>query len=98
MPTKLSEPYSRDTTPEAQRLLNNIVREMPQLKRAQRFFAINRFVREMAIAGHQARDTTLTQREAQLLLIRDLLGDEDFSRVYGAKRHGRTRAVSQDRS
>lgn len=81
--TKLSEPYSWDTTPEAQRYLNRIVREMPPMKRAARFFELNRAVRERAIAGRLLRDSSLTRREAELQVIRSLLGDADFDRVYG---------------
>ena len=84
--TTLSDPYSRDTTPEAQRYLNNLVREMPQAKRAARFFSLNQFVRRNAIGGRQLRDATLSEREAQLLVIRSMLGDELYHRVYESRR------------
>lgn len=83
MPTELSEPYSRDTTPEAQRVLNRMVLEMPQVKRAQRFFEVNRFAREQGIAGHMKRDPSLTRRQAYLKVIRENLGDDLYFKVYG---------------
>jgi hypothetical protein len=80
--TKLSEPYSRDTTPEAQRFLNQVVREMPQLKRSRRLFELAHFARELAITGHQSRDAKLTRREAELLVIKSMLGRPLYEKVY----------------
>ena len=76
------EPYSRDTTPEAQTFLNRRTREMSVYQRAERSLQLNQTAREMATAGHLARDPSLTRAAARLLVIRSLLGDEEFARVY----------------
>ena len=77
------EPYSRDTTAAAQAFLNRVMREMPPVKRASRAFELNQFVRDMAVAAHLKRDPSLTPSEAKRLMIRGVLGDELFARVYG---------------
>lgn len=76
------EPYSRDTTPAAQAFLNRRTREMSVFQRAERSFQLNQTARDMAVAGHLARDPSLTPREAKLRVIRSLLGDDLFARVY----------------
>lgn len=83
MPTRLSEPYSRDTTPEAQRFLNKVVREMPELRRSERLFNLSEFAREMSIQGHLSREPGLTRPEAKLRVIRTMLGEQLFQQVYG---------------
>ena len=80
------EPYSRDTTPAAQAFLDRRTREMTVYDRASRAFQLNQTARDMAVAGHLARDPTLTPRQAKLRVIRCLLGDALFDRVYGSDR------------
>jgi hypothetical protein len=80
------EPYSRDTTPDAQAFLNRRALAMTVYERAARGFQLNQTARDMAVAGHLARDPTLTPRQAKLRVIRSLLGDQLFDRVYGEVR------------
>ena len=77
------EPYSRDTTRDAQRALDRIIRDMPSVKRSRRFFEVNRFAREQGIAGEMKRDPTLSRRDAFLKMVRANLGDDLFERAYG---------------
>jgi hypothetical protein len=79
----LRRPYSDDTTPEAQQLLNKIIREMPERQRTRRFAMINHFARERMIEGFLHREPSLTRREAELRVIRANLGDDLFEKVYG---------------
>jgi hypothetical protein len=79
----LRRPYSDDTTPEAQHLLNKIIREMPERQRTRRFAMINYFARERTIEGFLHREPNLTRREAELKMIKSQLGDELFLKVYG---------------
>lgn len=84
----LRRPYSDDTTPDAQRMLNRIIREMPEEKRARRHFAINDYAREMAIAGHLSREPALSPRAAKLRVIRDMLGTALYQRFFAGKHDG----------
>lgn len=80
------EPYSRDTTADAQRVLDRLVRDMSPVKRSRRFFEVNRFVREQGIAGEMRRDPTLTRRQAFLRVVRSYIGDELYEKAFGERR------------
>ncbi len=90
----LRRPYSDDTTPEAQRMLNKIIREMPQEKRARRHFALNDHAREFAIGGHLSRDPGLSYRTAKLRVIRDMLGETMFDRYFAGEPDERCEQIS----
>lgn len=71
----LRRPYSDDTTPEAQRMLNRIIREMPEEKRARRHFLINDYARELQIAGLRSREPNLSEADARRRVIASIIDE-----------------------
>ncbi len=69
----LARPYSDDTSPDAQRMLNKIIREMPEEKRARRHFLINDYARELQVAGLRSREPDLSESEARRRVIASII-------------------------
>ena len=72
----------RDTSPEAWKVLTDLIRQMPPEERLRRAFEYSAFVRSFAEAGVRNAYPDATDREVFLIGARRRLGDELFRRVY----------------
>lgn len=76
---------SRDTSVEAQIVVNDIYRNMTHAQKAQRVFSACQFGRQLAIAGLKQRHPEADDKQIWRLWARQNLGDELFEEVYGTE-------------
>ncbi len=74
-----------DTNLEAEKVLIDILRNMPPARKGDLIFGILRMGRDIAIAGLRYRFPDATEEQIRLLLARQRLGSELFKEVYGEK-------------
>ncbi len=72
-----------DTSPETERMLFAMLREMPSWRKLDMVAQLNQAGRELALVGLQTRYPTATQDELRRHLADILLGTELAKRVYG---------------
>lgn len=72
-----------DTTPQTQKVLNDIYGQMVPVAKAERIFSAYRMGRELALAGLKLRYPKATKRQLWYLWARQHLGDDLFKNVYG---------------
>lgn len=77
---------SRDTSPESQRVLSDIYRNMPLAQKAQQVFSACQFGRQLAIAGIKQRHPEANDKQIWQLWARQNLGDELYEEVYGTEK------------
>jgi hypothetical protein len=77
-----------DTSPEAQRVLTQIYRRMTMEKRLRLVFDAYETGRALAMTGLRRRYPQASSKELWRLWARQHLGEELFSKVYGATSHG----------
>ncbi len=75
----------RDTSADAQRVANDIYRNMSLAQKAQRLFSACQFGRQLAIAGIKHRNPDADDEQVWRLWARQNLGDELFEEVYGTE-------------
>lgn len=78
-----------DTSPEAAEVQRQIWARLGPSGRLELALAMSDDVRELSIDGVQARCPGLTRRQAELEVIRRVLGDELFEAAYGGLALGR---------
>ena len=71
--------FSRDTSPEAERVLVGLLRRMPPARRLAMVFELNELARTMSLSGLRERnpgasDDEIEARYAELVLGRELAG------------------------
>lgn len=76
---------SRDTTPEAHAVQQEIYRKMEPGQRIRLVIEMSECAREISIAGVMAREPELTREEARLQVLRSILGDALFEAAYGKR-------------
>lgn len=76
-------PVFPDTSPETERVLFAMLRDMSAWRKLEMVAQLNQTVRELALAGLQTRYSDATQGELQRHLADILLGDVLTARVYG---------------
>lgn len=74
-----------DTSPEAERVLIELLRRMPAWRKLQMVDEMNRTVRMLALAGLRQRFPRASDAELHRHLADLLLGEELAARVYGKK-------------
>jgi hypothetical protein len=74
-----------DTSPEAEQVLIELLRNMPSAKKGDLVFDVLKMGRELAIAGLQYRFPDATDEQIRLLYAKQQLGDKLFREVYGDK-------------
>jgi hypothetical protein len=75
----------RDTSPEAWKVLMDLIRKMTPEERLQRTFEACAFIEVFVRAGMRERHPEAGERELFLRLARLRLGAELYSKVYGAE-------------
>ena len=73
---------SRDTSPEAYALQQEIHGRMSPGRRLRLIIEMSERAREISIAGWMAREPGMTREEARMRVLRDILGDELFEMAY----------------
>jgi hypothetical protein len=73
----------RDTSPEAWKVLMDLIRQMPPEARLQRCLELSWSVRQTGEAGLRQAHPDATEREIFLLSARHILGQDLFRTVYG---------------
>jgi hypothetical protein len=71
-----------DTTPEAERVLDEIFRRMPASRRLAIALELTESLLQETAAGVRSRHPEYTEDEVRLAVIRQSLGDELFRQVY----------------
>jgi hypothetical protein len=72
-----------DTSPEAERLLLELLRRAPIQRKLEMLDQMNRAARELAMMGLRARHPNATEAQLQRLMADLLLGPELAERAYG---------------
>ena len=75
-----------DTSPEAQRVQDDIYRRMSPARKYQLIFQTYEMGRQLALAGLRMRYPDATEEEIWHLWARQHLGDELYEEVYGSRR------------
>ena len=75
----------RDTSPEAWKVLMDLIRKMPPEERLQRTFEYSAFVRRFSEAGLRQKYPDAGDREIFLRAAQRQLGEELLQKVYGAE-------------
>jgi hypothetical protein len=73
-----------DTSPEAERVLIELYRQMPIEKKLRLVFSAYQAGRQLAMAGLRYRHPDASDREIWRLWARQHLGNELFNAVYGS--------------
>jgi hypothetical protein len=73
----------RDTSPEAWKVLMDLISAMPPEARLQRAMELSSFVRQVGEAGYRQAHPDATDREVFLFSARQILGEELCRTVYG---------------
>jgi hypothetical protein len=75
----------RDTSPEAWKVLLDLIRKMTPEERLARCIEYSRFVRAFAESGIRTKYPNASEREVFLLCAQRRLGDELFRKVYASE-------------
>jgi hypothetical protein len=81
-------PEKTDTTPEARKVQNDVLRRMPLGRKLELVFDMYDTGRLLALAGLRMRYPHATEEEVKKLWLRQHLGLELFAQVYGAQQRG----------
>lgn len=77
-----------DTTPEANAVQRSVWAKMGAGRRLELALMMSDEARELSISGVMARCPHLTRRQAQMEVIRRVLGDVMFNEAFGEHLHG----------
>ncbi len=74
-----------DTNPESEKVLIDILRNMPPARKGDLVFGILQMGRDIEIAGLRYRFPNATEEQIRLLLAKQRLGNKLFKEIYGEK-------------
>ncbi len=75
----------RDTSPEAWKILMDLMRQMTPAQKLQRAFELSEAMRQARMAGLREAHPNATEREIFLRFAHENLGPELYSKVYGTE-------------
>jgi hypothetical protein len=74
-----------DTSPEAEKVLTDILRNMSSQQKGELIFSALQMGRDIWMAGLRDRYPNATDEQIRLLYAKERLGDQLFKEVYGDK-------------
>lgn len=78
-----SQKLAHDTSPEAEAVLIDLLRQAPAWRKFKMVGDLNATVKQFALAGIRERHPSATEKEAKRHLADLLLGEELAAKVYG---------------
>jgi hypothetical protein len=77
--------FSNDTSPEAEKILTELYRDMPVTKKVRLIFHAYNTARQLAMAGIKLSNPSATGKQIWHLWAKKHLGEKLYNEVYGNK-------------
>jgi hypothetical protein len=77
--------FSNDTSPEAEKILTELYRDMPVTKKVRLIFQAYNTARQLAMAGIKLSNPNATEKQIWHLWAKKHLGEKLYNEVYGNK-------------
>ena len=77
--------FSNDTSPEAEKILTELYRDMPVTKKVRLIFNAYNTARQLAMAGIKLSNPGATEKQIRRLWAKQHLGEKLYNEVYGSE-------------
>jgi len=77
--------FSNDTSPEAEKILTELYRDMPVTKKVRLIFNACNTARQLAMAGIKLSNPGATEKQIRQLWAKQHLGEKLYNEVYGSE-------------